>query len=145
MTEITLIHQTLHQHFGWHGACPRFLTLFLMALFRVRTVNFSDLSVVMPSKAQASSCYKRLHRFFSGFELDYCDWANGMMNWMGIPQPWTLAIDRTNLKVGTIDHNILMLAVVYAGVAIPLLINVVVAIPIKLSEFCWARPQFNPI
>ena len=121
MTEITLIHQTLHQHFGWHGARLRFLTLFLIALFRVRTVNFSDLSIAMPSKAQASSRYKRLQRFFSGFELDYGDWAKGMMNLMAIPQPWTLAIDRTNWKVGAIDHNILMLAVVHDGVAIPLL------------------------
>jgi hypothetical protein len=35
-----------------------------------------------------------------------------MMNLMTIPHPWTLAIDRTNWKVGKIDHNILMLAVV---------------------------------
>ena len=29
MNEITLIHETLHQHFGWHGARLRFLTLFV--------------------------------------------------------------------------------------------------------------------
>ena len=84
-------------------------------------MNFSDLSIAMPSDAQASSRYKRLQRFFSGFELDYSDWAKGMMNLMAIPQPWTLAIDRTNWKVGKIDHNILMLAVVHEGIAIPLL------------------------
>ena len=104
-----------------YGARLKFLTLFLIALFRVRTVNFSALSVAMPSNAQADSRYKRLQRFFSGFELDYGDWAKGMMNLMNIPQPWTLAIDRTNWKVGTMDHNILMLAVVHEGVAIPLL------------------------
>ena len=43
------------------------------------------------------------------------------MNLMAIPQPWTLALDRTNWKAGTIDHNLLMLAVVHEGVAIPLL------------------------
>jgi len=84
MDEITLIHQTLHQHFGWHGARLRFLTLFLIALFRVRTVNFSDLSLAMPSNAKADSRYKRLQRFFSGFELDYGDWAKGMMNLMAM-------------------------------------------------------------
>ena len=121
MNEITLIHQTLYQHFGWHGARLRFLTLFLIALFRVRTVNLSSLSLAMPSKAEADSRYKRLQRFFSGFDLDYGDWARGMMNLMAIPQPWTLAIDRTNWKVGKVDHNILMLAVVHEGVAIPIL------------------------
>jgi Transposase DDE domain len=121
MNEITLIHQTLHQHFGWHGARLRFLTLFLIALFRVRTVNLSALSIAMPSQATADSRYKRLQRFFAGFEFDYDDWAKGMMNLMAIPQPWTLAVDRTNWKVGKIDHNILMLAVVHEGVAIPLL------------------------
>jgi hypothetical protein len=121
MNEITLIHQTLHQHFGWHGARLRFLTLFLIALFRVRTVNLSALSIAMPSDAQADSRYKRLQRFLSGFDLDYNGWSRGIMNLMAIPQPWTLAIDRTNWKVGKVDHNILMLAVVHEGVAIPLL------------------------
>jgi hypothetical protein len=95
--------------------------LFLIALFRVRTVNLSALSVAMPSDAEADSRYKRLQRFFSGFELDYHDWARGIMNLMAIPQPWTSAIDRTDWKVGKIDHNILMLAVVHEGVAIPIL------------------------
>ena len=35
MTEITLIHQTLHQHFGWNGARLRFLTLFLIGMINV--------------------------------------------------------------------------------------------------------------
>ena len=121
MNEITLIHQTLHQHFGWHGARLRFLTLFLIALFRVRTVNFSALSIAMPCTAQASSRYKRLQRFFAGFELDYDQWTRGIMNLMAIPQPWTLALDRTNWKIGKTDHNILMLSVVHQGVGIPLL------------------------
>jgi Transposase DDE domain len=121
MNEITLIHQTLHQHFGWHGARLRFLALFLIALFRVRTVNLSALSIAMPSGATADSRYKRLQRFLADFEFDYYDWVKGIMNLMNIPQPWTLAIDRTNWKVGKVDHNILMLAVVHHGVAIPLL------------------------
>jgi Transposase DDE domain len=121
MTEITRIQHTLHQYFGWHGARLKFLTLFLVALFRVRTVNFSDLSLAMPGQAQASSRYKRLQRFFSGFELDYYAWTQGMMSFMEIPQPWTLAIDRTNWKFGKIDHNILMLSVVHQGVGIPIL------------------------
>jgi hypothetical protein len=75
----------------------------------------------MPSRATPDSRYKRLQRFFSGFELDYHNWGLGIMNLMNIPQPWTLALDRTNWKFGYTDHNILMLAVVHEGVAIPLL------------------------
>ena len=80
-----------------HGAYND-LVLFLIALFQVRTVNLSDLSVAMPSNAQASSCYKRLQRFFSGFELDYGDWANGMMNLIAIPHLWTLALDLREME-----------------------------------------------
>ena len=121
MEEITLIQEKLHQHFGWHGARLRFLALFLIALFRVRTVNLSALSLAMPSSATPDSRYKRLQRFFSGFALNYHDWCLGLMNWLNIPQPWTLAIDRTNWQFGCTDHNILMLSVVHQGVAIPLL------------------------
>jgi hypothetical protein len=38
-----------------------------------------------------------------------------------VPGPYTLALDRTNWKVGAVDLSILMLSIVYRGVGIPVL------------------------
>jgi Transposase DDE domain len=94
-----------------------FLALFLIALFRVKTVNFSELSTAFIS----ASNYKRLQRFFKDFELEYCTLAKLVVNLMGIPQPWVLSLDRTNWEFGGTVHNILMLGVVHQGVTLPLL------------------------
>ena len=39
MQELTQIRRYLHSHLDWHGARLDFLAQFLVALFRVRTVN----------------------------------------------------------------------------------------------------------
>jgi hypothetical protein len=56
MNQITLIRQTLQPHLGWHGA----RLSFLVALFRVKTVNFRELAVGFMGKAQSASHSKRL-------------------------------------------------------------------------------------
>jgi hypothetical protein len=45
MYQLTQIRQTLQPHLSWHGARIAFLALFLVALFRVKTVNLSALAV----------------------------------------------------------------------------------------------------
>ncbi len=40
MHQVTLIRQTLQPYLNWHGARIAFLALFLVALFRTRTINF---------------------------------------------------------------------------------------------------------
>ncbi|MCY7285095.1 MAG: IS4 family transposase [Cyanobacteria bacterium CAN_BIN43] len=111
----------MQPHLGWHGARMMFLALFLVALFRVKSVNFSELATGFMGSAQLDSNYKRLQRFFGEFELDYHRIARLVAHLMGIPQPWVLSIDRTNWEFGDQVFNILMLGVVHNGVAFPLL------------------------
>jgi hypothetical protein len=120
MEQISLIRQTLQPHLDWHGARLTFLALFLVALFRVKTVNLSELAIAFVGKAQTQSHLKRLQRFFSTFELDYLSLAKLVAALMDIPQPWTLSLDRTTWEFGGCCHNILMLGVVHKGVAFPL-------------------------
>jgi hypothetical protein len=120
MHQITLIRQTLQPYLGWHGARLSFLTLFIVALFRVKTVNLSELAVAFVGKAKTQSHLKRLQRFLSDFELDYLSLAKLVVALMDVPQPWTLSIDRTTWEFGGCFHNILMLGVVHKGVAFPL-------------------------
>ena len=46
MSEITRIQTALRPHLSWHGARLQFLALFLVALFRVETVNLDKLASV---------------------------------------------------------------------------------------------------
>jgi hypothetical protein len=70
--------------------------------------------------AKTESSEKRLHRFFSEFDLDYREIARLVAGLMEIPQPWILSVDRTNWQFGDCVFNILMLGVVHEGVAFPL-------------------------
>jgi len=121
MDQVTLLRQTLQPHLKWHGARLTFVALFLIALFRVKTVNFSELSTGFRGKAAQESHYKRLQRFFRHFDLDYYDFAHTVVALMDIPEPWVLSIDRTQWQFGPVVFNILTLGIVHEGVAFPVL------------------------
>lgn len=121
MNQITLMRNTLQPHLGWHGARVTLLALFLIALFRVKTVNLTELATGFMGKAKTESHYKRLQRFLGKFEMDYYSIARFVVQLMDIPQPWVLSIDRTTWEFGDCVINILMLGVVHNGVAFPLL------------------------
>jgi hypothetical protein len=94
---------------------------FLVAVFRVETVNLDKLASVFANRAQRASSHKRLSRFFRGFAVDFDAIARAVVSWSQIPQPWTLSLDRTNWSFGTVHFNILMRGIVPEGVAFPLL------------------------
>jgi hypothetical protein len=86
----------------------------------VNTVNLSHLAVSFPSRALISSRYRRLQRFFSHHWLDYNAVAGFIMKLYGFTDmDYYLSLDRTNWKWGRININLLVLAVVYRGAAIP--------------------------
>ena len=45
MNNVNLLRKTLKPYLKWHGTKLSFLALFLIALFRVKTVNLVDLSI----------------------------------------------------------------------------------------------------
>jgi hypothetical protein len=120
MSQLTALREALRPHLGWHGARLSFVAAFLIALFRVKTVNFAELATAFVGKAQSESHYKRMQRFFRDFELDYQAIAQTVIALLHIPQPWVLSLDRTEWQFGQTTYNILMLGVVYQDVAFPL-------------------------
>ncbi len=92
MNQVTLLRDALRPHLAWHGARLSFLAAFLIALLRVKTVNFSELATSFSGKAQTESHYKRLQRFFRHYEMDYAEIAQGVVTLMAIPEPWVLSI-----------------------------------------------------
>jgi Transposase DDE domain len=121
MNQYSELKKALQPHLNWHGARLSFLALFLLALLKVKQVNLSELALGFGGLTQSESNYKRLQRFFGGFDLDYSVIARTVANWMQIPQPWVLSLDRTTWEFGTHCYNILTLGIVHEGVAFPVL------------------------
>ena len=121
MNQYNALKQALKPHLRWHGARLSFLALFLLALLKVKTVNLKELALGFEGGALVESHYKRLQRFFGDFEIDYPEIARIVVQWLNIPQPWVLSIDRTNWSFGSHHYNILTVGIVHEGVAIPIL------------------------
>jgi hypothetical protein len=119
MTDIRSLERTLLDNLPWNKARIKFVARFLLALYAMRTVNLSILATAFSGHAKEESNYKRLQRFLREFEMPYAELALFIVKLLGVPGPYTLALDRTNWKVGAIDLNILMLSIVYRGVGIP--------------------------
>jgi len=119
MHQISEFRQVLQPLLGWHGARLAFVAQFLIALMRTRTVNLSELAASFCGPAQIESNDKRLQRFFCDFEVDYGAIARAVVAVMGIPQPWVLAIDRTEWQFGGCVFNILTLGICHQGIAFP--------------------------
>lgn len=121
MNQHKRLREVLKPHLGWHGARLEFISMFLLALIRVRTVNLSEIALGFQGSALPASNVKRLYRFFRWFEVDYTAIAKTVVTLMQIPQPWVLSIDRTEWEFGSHRYNILTLGIIHEGVAFPVL------------------------
>lgn len=118
-SNIRSMEQTLLENLPWNKARIKFVVRFLLALYAVQTVNLSILATAFSGHAKEESNYKRLQRFLREFELPYAQLAEFVVKLLGVPGPYTLALDRTNWKVGVVHLNILLLSIVYRGVGFP--------------------------
>src|SRR3954466_9910409 len=90
-----------------------------------RTVNLSHLACMFPTRAAIASNYRRLQRFFEQVILDGSQRARVIVRIADVGSgPWLLALDRTCWKFGRYDINILMLAIIHNGIAIPVMWDV---------------------
>jgi hypothetical protein len=106
----------------WHGSRLDFLAKFILALFKVKTVNLAQMATAFSGRAKVDSHYKRLQRFFRGFSLDYTVLARVVTNLLPIrEEAWVLTLDRTNWKFGRVNINLLMVGIAYKGTAFPVL------------------------
>ena len=101
----------------------KFFGLLLCALCKVQTVNFEKLASAFESRAMRESSLRRIQRFMAEYVLDSDLIARFIFKLLPHQPPYRLAMDRTNWKFGEKDINVLTLAVIYQGVAIPILIS----------------------
>jgi hypothetical protein len=121
MASIRPLERTLAENIDWNKARINFLAKFLVALIQVRSVNLTEIASVFAGRAKTDSHYKRIQRFLRFFEVSYAVIAVLIVSLVGVPAPWVLTLDRTNWQLGKTPLNILVLGLVYKGVAIPVL------------------------
>ncbi|GAK53890.1 transposase IS4 family protein [Candidatus Moduliflexus flocculans] len=121
MTELCPLITALTATFPWHRARITFLAQFLVALVRVRTVTLTQIATACCGNTMTASNYRRIQRFFQEFSLTRTQVAAAVMQWLPLGEKWLLCLDRTNWQFGSQPINLLVLAVAYHGVAIPLL------------------------
>lgn len=119
---VLALQAALAEHLPWHGARLNFLAQFLLALFKVRSVNLAELATGFGGKARVASNYKRLQRFFRSFGIDYDVLARLLVHLFPVGEgPWYLTLDRTNWKFGKTEINFLVLGIAYQGMALPVM------------------------
>ena len=120
MAHIIQLKDILGSHLPWHGARLNFLAMFLVALFKVKTVNLAEIATALNPNAKIGSNYRRLQRFFADFEVDY-DVIAKLVAAL-VPKTgggYVLSLDRTNWKFGQLSINLLVLAIVHQEIAFP--------------------------
>jgi len=118
MEHVTELAGILQPHLGWNKARITFLARFLLALLQLGTVRLTRLAVALNGAAQQESNYRRIQRFFSGFEIDP-DAIARLVLFLAPRERVLLILDRTQWQLGQQDLNILVLAVAYRGMAFP--------------------------
>lgn len=110
-----------HEQTGWNLARVKFFVLFISALCKMQTVGFEKLATAFDSNASTSSSLRRIQRFMAAYLLDTDLIARLIFRLLPHKPPYRLAMDRTNWKFGQQNINVLVIAVVYQGVAFPLM------------------------
>jgi len=121
MADMRRLERTLGENVTWNKARINFLAKFIIALVQVKTVSLVQISSVMQGRAKQGSHYKRCQRFLRFFDLPFAEVAHLVIKLLGIKAPFVISIDRTDWYLGETPLNILMLSLVYKGVAFPLL------------------------
>lgn len=115
------LREILKQTLPWNKARLDCFCMMLVALLQFKRVNLTQLLFGLPIGAQQNSRYRRIQRFFKEVRFDYDALASLLMGLFDFDKgDYSLTLDRTNWKWGKKDINILMLGVVYKGIAIPI-------------------------
>ncbi len=119
----SILVSTLSEVFGnnMNLARIKFFGLFISALCKVQTVCFEKLATSFEHDVRVGSSLRRIQRCMSEYLLDTDLIARLVFALLPHKPPYRLALDRTNWKFGTANINILVLAIVYQGVAFPVM------------------------
>lgn len=115
------LQEILSKELPINAARIKFIVLLMMALLKVQSVNFERLAQGFDNPIALSSNLRRIQRFFASFSLESDLIACLLFKLIPFKGPYGLTLDRTNWKFGQTNINILVLEIIYQGVAFPIL------------------------
>jgi hypothetical protein len=122
MMEVAMVQAVFMEVLCWNRARVNFLSNFIIALLKVKTVNLTEIATAFSGKAKKDSKYRRIKRFFQSFPIDAYTLAGLITPLLPMGEArWVLVMDRTNWKLGTATINILLLGIAHQGIAFPIL------------------------
>jgi hypothetical protein len=113
-----MLTDVLKLHFAWHLARIKCLSCLIVALFKVKTVHFTELATAFPGSAQLDSPDRRIQRFFREVQIQPEVIAQLVGSLLPYDQ-YILSIDRTHWMLGCFSIHFLVLSVVHQGTAFP--------------------------
>jgi Transposase DDE domain len=99
----------------------KFLVLFMVASIKVGSINLSKLGNGMDNSAKKLSNLRTISRYLYDYKWCLDSISKLIMSYLPNRDRFVLLMDKTSWKFGRFEFNILMLAVAYEGIAIPLL------------------------
>lgn len=115
------LEQRIKEQTGWNRSRIFVIVGLIVAIIALGRVNLKKLATKVNPNESKEVNYRRLNRFFQKFIFDKSIMATLMASFISDEEKWTLTLDRTNWKLGKVHINILMLAVAYRGMAVPIL------------------------
>ena len=121
--KITELSSVLEQNFERkiNKARLKLISMMILALCKIKTVNYNALSNVFDSCASAESSLRRIQRFMADFDLPMKLVSGFIFGILPEKKNLILVLDRTNWKFGSNNINILMLGICYKNIAIPIM------------------------
>ena len=98
-----------------------FLARALTALITGRKATLHQIANLLPQSPNREAARQEIRRFLDQPALTQQRWAQALARLLPTRAPWVLALDRTEWKLGETPINLLVLAVVCKGCAVPLL------------------------
>ncbi len=114
--------EAVSKHIALSATRRETLSWLAFLIMRQGTICLWRLAAHVATAAAIDSVRRRFYRFFQYVALDGAMTARVVADLLGIGgKPWVLAMDRTNWEFGKTTINILMIAVIWNGVGIPLI------------------------
>jgi hypothetical protein len=109
---------------GMNLARISFISHFIIALCKVRSVNLVEISAGFDNQTKASSNYRRIQNFLLKFDLSEDQIYKFIFSLLPNKNNLILALDRTNWKFGNSNINILLLGACYKNICFPLMFKI---------------------
>jgi len=96
MRHINELSDILNQYFNWNKARVSCLAQMVRAILAVKKVNLTQLALCFSSKADHTSSYRRIQRFFQKFEFNASSISQLVLSVFSIPKKMIVILDRMN-------------------------------------------------